>query len=256
MPFTYAYPRPSVTVDCVVFGIDASRRDGEDGDGDQVAEGTAPGCKVLLVQRRAEPHKGEWALPGGFVEVSDTGDQGEDLEAAARRELQEETGLVVDYLEQLYTFGAPRRDPRGRVISVAYYALVRSTDHQAHAGSDAADVRWFALPTAGARKPELAFDHGEVLAMAIGRLQAKVRYAPIGFNLLPPRFTLTELQRLYEAVLARGLDKRNFRKRILAMGILADAGRQQNVPHRAATLYRFDKRAYDRAVKQGFNFEI
>jgi 8-oxo-dGTP diphosphatase len=247
MTFTYPYPRPAVTVDCVVFGIEAAEPSGE---------GAALACKVLLVQRKADPHKGKWALPGGFVEVSDTGGQGEGLEAAARRELKEETGLVVDYLEQLYTFGAPRRDPRGRVISVAYYALVRSTDHHAHAGSDAADVRWFALPEDASPTPELAFDHREVLAMAIGRLQAKVRYAPIGFNLLSPRFTLSELQHLYEAVLQRDLDKRNFRKRVLAMGILAEAGRQQNVPHRAATLYRFDKRAYDRAVKQGLYFEV
>ncbi len=248
MTFSYPYPRPAVTVDCVVFGIEPSA----------TADGPPLACKVLLVQRKSDPYEGQWALPGGFVEVGDSDgshEQGEDLEAAARRELQEETGLVVDYLEQLYTFGAPGRDPRGRTISVAYYALVRSTDHPAHAGSDAADARWFALPT-GKHTPPLAFDHEDILAMAIGRLKTKVRYAPIGFNLLAPRFTLTELQHLYEAVLQRDLDKRNFRKRILAMGILAEAGVQQNVPHRAATLYRFDKRAYDRAIKQGLYFEI
>jgi 8-oxo-dGTP diphosphatase len=240
MSFTYTYPRPSVTVDCVVFGIEPS-------------EGGGFLCKVLLVQRRADPCKGMWALPGGFVEVSDTGNQGEDLEAAARRELHEETGLVVDYLEQLCTFGTPLRDPRGRVISVAYYALVRQADHVARAGSDAKDARWFPLTTL----PEaLAFDHQEILKVAVARLQSKVRYAPIGFTLLPAKFTLTELLRLYEAILDRALDKRNFRKRILSMEILAEAGQQHDVPHRAATLYRFDKRAYDRAKKQGFHFEL
>jgi 8-oxo-dGTP diphosphatase len=250
MTFTYAYPRPAVTVDCVVFGIEA--RAGE--------AGGRLDCKVLVIQRKGDPFRGRWALPGGFVEVSDSGNQGEDLEAAARRELEEETGLVVGYLEQLYTFGAPGRDPRGRTISVAYFALVRSTDHVTRAGSDAADARWIALPTSGhggsAEGTPLAFDHDEILRMAVLRLKTKVRYAPIGFNLLPPRFTLTDLQRLYEAVLGRELDKRNFRKRILAMGVLSEAGMQENVPHRAAALYRFDKRAYDRAVKQGFHFEI
>jgi 8-oxo-dGTP diphosphatase len=249
MSFTYSYPRPSVTVDCVVFGIEPSEA------------GFA--CKVLLVERRGDPCKGMWALPGGFVEVSDSGGQGEDLEAAARRELREETGLVVGYLEQLYTFGAPMRDSRGRVISVAYYALVRQADHVARAGSDAKAARWFALsslPGSPGGHPQtpgaLAFDHGEILEAAIARLRSKVRYAPIGFTLLPAKFTLTELQRLYEAILARDLDKRNFRKRILAMAILAEAGQQKDVPHRAATLYRFDKRAYDRATKQGFHFEL
>jgi len=248
MAFTYEYPRPQVTVDCVVFGI------GPDTEEEAAPESARLVCKVLLIQRKGEPHKGRWALPGGFVEVTDEGAQGADLEAAAHRELKGETGVEVDYLEQLYTFGAPGRDPRGRTITVAYYALVRSTDHVARAADDAAAVRW--LPLGGAAGFSFAFDHADVVRKATERLQAKVRYAPIGFNLLPPKFTLSELQHLYEAILLRDLDKRNFRKRILAMGILAEAGRQENVPHRAATLYRFDKRAYDRAVKQGFNFEV
>jgi 8-oxo-dGTP diphosphatase len=237
--FVYEYPRPSVTVDCVIFGFDAQA-----------------GLQLLLIRRALEPCRGMWALPGGFVQVSDKDDQGEDLEAAARRELEEETGARVSYLEQLYTFGAPGRDPRGRVISVAYMALVRAHDHQVVGGDDAAEAEWFSVPTLLAGKRPLAFDHDAIIRTGVARLQGKVRYAPIGFNLLGPTFTLSELQRLYEAVLLRPLDKRNFRRRILAMDVLAEAGQQENVPHRAAALYRFDKRAYDRAVREGFNFDI
>jgi 8-oxo-dGTP diphosphatase len=237
--FAYEFPRPSVTVDCVIFGFDAQA-----------------GLQLLLIRRRGKPYQGMWALPGGFVRVSDKGDRGEDLEAAARRELEEETGAKVSYLEQLYTFGAPGRDPRGRVISVAYMALVRAHDHHIVGSDDATEAEWFSVATLLAGKRPLAFDHDEIIRTAVGRLQAKVRYAPIGFSLLPPTFTLSELQRLYEAVLLRALDKRNFRRRILAMEVLADAGRQENVSHRAAALYRFDKRAYDRAVREGFNFEV
>lgn len=237
--FTYDFPRPSLTVDCVIFGF-----------GPQV------GLQILLIRRGVAPSQGMWALPGGFVRVSDKGDRGEDLEAAARRELEEETGAKVSYLEQLYTFGTPERDPRGRVISVAYMALVRAHDYRVVGRDDAAEAEWFPVATLLAGKRPLAFDHDEIIRMGVARLQAKVRYAPIGFSLLPPTFTLSELQSLYEAVLLRPLDKRNFRRRISAMEILADAGQQENVPHRAAALYRFDKRAYDRAVRDGFNFEV
>lgn len=237
--FSYDHPRPSVTVDCVIFGFDA-----------------AAGLQLLLIRRGLEPYQGMWALPGGFVRVADKNGQGEDLEAAARRELEEETGAKVSYLEQLYTFGAPGRDPRGRVISVAYMALVRANDHHVVGRDDAAAAEWFPVSTLLAGKRPLAFDHPEIIRTGVARLQAKLRYAPIGFSLLAPTFTLGELQGLYEAVLLRSLDKRNFRRRILAMGILAEAGQQENVPHRAAALYRFDKRAYDRAVREGFNFEV
>jgi 8-oxo-dGTP diphosphatase len=237
--FTYDHPRPSVTVDSVIFGFDPQS-----------------GLQLLLIRRAGAPYHGMWALPGGFVRVSDEGDQGEDLEAAARRELEEETGVKVSYLEQLYTFGKPGRDPRGRVMSVAYMALVRAHDHDVVGRDDAAEAEWFPVSTLLSGKRPLAFDHDEIIHMGVTRLQGKVRYAPIGFNLLARTFTLSELQSLYEAVLLRQLDKRNFRRRILAMGILASAGQQENVPHRAATLYRFDKRAYDRALRDGFNFEV
>jgi 8-oxo-dGTP diphosphatase len=249
MSFTYRYPRPALTVDCVVFGIGA---------GAGAAGAAHPELQVLLVERRDEPHKGGWALPGGFVEVSDDGGQGEALEAAAQRELAEETGLRVDYLEQLYTFGRPGRDPRGRVVSVAYYALVRSAG--VSAGSDARAAKWWPVSAlvqkSRGEAVALAFDHAEILQLAVARLRAKVRYAPVGFHLLPRHFALSELQKLYEAILMRELDRPNFRRRILAMGILAEVGQQENVPHRAATLYRFDRRAYDRAVREGFDFDV
>jgi 8-oxo-dGTP diphosphatase len=242
MPFAYSHARPALTVDCVVFGIGG---------------GSEPELQVLLVERRDEPFKGRWALPGGFVGVSDEGEQGEDLEAAARRELAEETGLRVEYLEQLYTFGRPGRDPRGRVVTIAYYALVRSSS--VSAGSDASAAQWWpitALSEKGGGAGPLAFDHREILRTAVARLRGKVRYAPVGFHLLPQHFTLSDLQKLYEAILMRKLDRPNFRRRMLAMGVLAEVGRQENVPHRAAALYRFDRRAYDRAVRGGFDFDV
>jgi 8-oxo-dGTP diphosphatase len=231
----YKYPRPSVTVDCVLFGINPKSD-----------------LSVLLIRRRDSPFQGAWALPGGFVNVSDTPPYGEGLEDAARRELEEETGAKVAHLEQLSTFGTPDRDPRGRVISVAYMGLVRTTDHVVQGGDDAAEAEWIAETDI----VTLAFDHKEILRVACERLAAKVRYAPIGFNLLPKEFTLSDLQRVYEAVLREPLDKRNFRSRILAMKILQEAGLQKGTRHRPGMLYRFDKRAYDTAVRDGFHFEI
>lgn len=229
MPFTYDYPRPAVTVDCVVFGLD---------DGD---------LKVLLIQRADKPFAGRWALPGGFVNMDET------LDAAARRELKEETGLSCDYLEQLFTFGEPGRDPRGRTITVAYYALIRRAEHRIQGGSDAKEAAWFSLH----ELPSLAFDHDKILESAHKRLRGKVRYQPIGFNLLPLKFTLTELQTMYEAILDRPLDKRNFRKKILSMGVLERLSEsQEGVAHRAARLYSFSKAKYADLVEHGFNFEI
>jgi 8-oxo-dGTP diphosphatase len=177
----------------------------------------------------------------------------EGLDEAARRELEEETGLTRLYLEQLYTFGAPKRDPRERIISVAYYALVKLDAQAVRAASDAKNVAWFPV----ADLPALAFDHEEILEVALRRLKAKIRYEPIGFELLAEKFPLSELQRLYETILEQPLDKRNFRKKILSMGLLADTEEiQQDVAHRAARLYRFDEVAYRRFKKAGFNFEI
>lgn len=229
MSHTYEYPRPSVTVDCVVFGLDEQD------------------LQVLLIQRGVPPFEGQWALPGGFVHMDET------LGEAAQRELREETGLERVFLEQLFTYGEVERDPRGRVISVAYFALVKLTDHRVMAATDAADVSWFSVWDT----PSLAFDHKEILTAAVERLKGKVRYQPLGFELLPKKFTLTQLQRVYETILERELDKRNFRKKILAMDLLIETDEvEKDVAHRAARLYRFDKRKYLRLAKEGFHFEI
>ena len=230
MPHTYQHPRPAVTVDCVVFGFDT--------EGD---------LKILLIQRDVEPFKNRWALPGGFVRLDET------LDDAALRELSEETGLRDVFLEQLYTFGAPDRDPRERVISVAHYALVALDGRTLSPTTDARSAAWFSL----ADLPSLAFDHEKILGTAVQRLKGKVRYQPIGFELLPAKFTLSQLQHLYETILERPLDKRNFRKKILSMGLLVELDEiQQDVAHRAARLYRFDESRYQRLLKKGFNFEI
>lgn len=229
MSYTYRYARPALTVDAVVFGLD---------EGD---------LKVLLIQRGLEPYLGAWALPGGFVGV------GESLDDAVRRELAEETGLENVFLEQLYTFGEPERDPREHVVSVAWYALVNLSDHRVRAASDAGDAAWFCIDDI----PPLAFDHQRVLTIAYERMRGKIRYQPIGFELLPEKFPLRMLQGVYEKILDRPLDKRNFRKKILGMDILEELAEiETDVSHRAARLYRFDEKAYDRKVKQGFNFEL
>jgi 8-oxo-dGTP diphosphatase len=229
MTHTYQYPRAALTVDCVVFGFD----DGE--------------LKVLLIQRALEPFKGRWALPGGFVRLDET------LDDAARRELAEEAGLTEVFLEQLYTFGAVDRDPRERVVTVAYYALVKLAAHETKAATDATDARWFSV----SQVPKLAFDHAGILATGLARLKAKVRYQPIGFELLPPKFTLSQLQHLYEAVLAAELDKRNFRKKVLSFGLLVPLKQTQMTGrHRPAQLFSFDAGRYGKLKKKGFNFEL
>lgn len=229
MPYSYAYPRAALTTDCVVFGLDD-----ED-------------LKVLLIQRDRAPFEGEWALPGGFPDI------GETMEDAARRELEEETGLTGIFLEQLYTFSEPDRDPREHVVTVAYFALTNLDLHIVKAASDARNVAWFEIND----MPKLAFDHDRIFSTAYIRLQGKIRYQPIGFELLPEKFTLSQMQKMYEKILARTLDKRNFRKKILKMGVLKELDEiQTDVAHRAARLYQFDKKRYDQMVQNGFNFEI
>lgn len=239
MPYCYDYPRPGLTVDCIIFGLDESNK-----------------LKVLLIERGHEPFIGQWALPGGFVDMN------EDLERAALRELEEETGVKDVFIEQLFTFGTPNRDPRGRVVSVAYFALVNLSEHPVKPSSDARNVHWFEIDSL----PTLAFDHEEIMEVAINRLRAKVRYQPIGFELLPEHFTLTQLQQLYETILGvkDTLNKRNFRTRILNMNVLREVGKQEGVAHRPAKLYCFDKMKYEELVKaryedlikRGVDFEI
>jgi len=206
------YPHPSLTVDVVVFSV-------------------LQDClQVLLIKRGKEPYRGSWALPGGFVEMD------ESLDDAALRELQEESGLSYAYLEQLYTYGEPERDPRGRVVSVAYFALApRDAAGLVHSGSDASHVCWY--PVDGL--PSLAFDHGEILAYALRRLRYKLEYSAVGFELLPEAFTLSEIQRVYEIILGEVLDKRNFRRRIQKAGIIEPIPEQRTGERRPAQLYRY-----------------
>ncbi len=219
----------AVAVDCVVFGLDD-----ED-------------LKVLLIVRDQAPFEGHWALPGGFVGRDET------LEQAARRELEEEAGLKRVYLEQFCAFDAIGRDPRGRVLSVAYYALVNVRDHRVRAATDARRAAWVAVKKA----PPLAFDHKTILRLALQRLKEKVRHQPTGFELLPPKFSLSQLRNLYETILERSLDKRNFRRKVLHLGFLDDTGEvETGVSHRAARLYQFNKSKYRRLVQEGVNFEL
>ena len=229
MPTTYTFPRAALTTDCVVFGLD---------DDD---------LKVLLIKRGLEPFKGKWALPGGFVRV------GEDLESSARRELEEETGLTNIFLEQLYTFGTPDRDPREHVVTVAWYALVNLIDHPPTAATDADEAAWFPFDDL----PTLAFDHQNILDTARERLRSKLRYTPVGFELLPQYFTLTNLQSLYERILGTPIDKRNFRKKLLKLNFLEETDKiEQGVAHRAARLYRFDRKKYNKLLRAGINLEL
>jgi 8-oxo-dGTP diphosphatase len=227
--YSYKYPHPAVTVDCVVFGLD---------EGD---------LKVLLIQRDLEPFAGTWALPGGFVKME------EDVEQAARRELVEETGVSNLYLEQLAAFGAPKRDPRERVITVAYFAIVKLLDHKVEADTDARNAAWFPVD----ELPALAFDHHDILDAALKRLQTKIRVEPLGFEFLPAKFTLTQVQRLYETILCEELDKRNFRKKILSTGLLVPLDEVEiDVAHRAAQLYTCNSNVYDLLRAKGYGFRI
>jgi 8-oxo-dGTP diphosphatase len=205
------YPRPSVTADVIIFTLR-----GND-------------LQVLLIRRKYSPFEGMWAIPGGFVGIS------ESLEEAARRELEEEAGVRDVYLEQLYTFGDPGRDPRGRVITVAYFALVPAAAISPRAGDDAAEARWWSV----VHLPPLAFDHVGILAYALKRLRYKLEYTAVGFELLPEVFTLSELQAAYEIILGEKLDKRNFRRKILRAEVIEETGQTRTGEGRPARLYRF-----------------
>ncbi|MBK8562907.1 MAG: NUDIX hydrolase [Saprospiraceae bacterium] len=203
---------------------------------------------VALVRRKYPPFEGHWALPGGFVL------ENESLEQAVWRELEEETGIKINYLEQLYTFGGPGRDPRHRVVSVAYFGLVRPSDFQIVAATDAAEVAWFDTK----ELPPLAFDHHHILDMALRRLRAKLTYEPIGLNLLDPQFPFGDLERLYMTILDQPIDRRNFRKKFMGFGILNE------LPTKAAPtdkgrpgkLYAFDVAQYHALKEKGFLFDI
>lgn len=203
--------------------------------------------KLLLIRRNIPPFEGEWALPGGQV-LPD-----ESLEAAVERELWEETGVRINYLEQLYTFGAPDRDPRNRVVSVAYFAMVNPNQFELAAATDAADARWCSV----AQLPPLAFDHADIAAYALQRLRAKLTYEPIGLNLLDQDFLFSDLEKLYETILDRKIDRRNFRKKFLSFGILTETTiRHSGQKGRPGALFRFDVKKYEALKKKGFLFEI
>lgn len=198
--------------------------------------------QLLLIRRKAEPFRNSWALPGGFVRDE------ESLEAAVERELKEEAGIRINYLEQLYTFGKPDRDPRFRTLSVAYYGLVNPSRFTLMADTDASDAQWFPVH----KLPRLAFDHKQIIRTALQRLQAKLSYEPVGFELLDAKFLFSDLEKLYATLLGKELDRRNFRKKIMALGVLEQLDEQrQDGPGRPASLYRFDKARYFDLKKKG-----
>lgn len=220
-----------LTVDGVVFGYDAK-----------------DGLSVLLIKRLIEPFKGQWAIPGGFVL------ENESLEAAVERELAEETGIKVNYLEQLYTFGKPDRDPRSRIVTVAYYGLVRRSKFELYASTDAEDAQWFNIQEI----PPLAFDHRTIFNYALERLRGKIAYEPIGFELMDEEFPLPELHRLYETLYGEKIDRRNFYKKILQLDILEDLNKLQSHEGRGrpSKLYQFNKEKYFALKAKGMVFEV
>jgi 8-oxo-dGTP diphosphatase len=219
-----------VAVDAVVFGYDAEE-----------------GVSVLLIKRKFEPFQKSWALPGGLVKEE------ESLEEAVRRELREESGIDVTYLEQLYSFGKPDRDPRNRVVSITYYGLVRPKDYQLSAQTDAEDVAWFNIH----KLPKLAFDHKQIVEMAIKRLRGKLAYEPVGFELLDKKFPFSDLEKLYQTLLDTELDRRNFKKRIMSYGFLEELNEtMQRSLGRPATLFQFNKKKYFELKEKGYNFDL
>jgi 8-oxo-dGTP diphosphatase len=215
-----------LTVDIVIFTIEQGA------------------LKVLLVKRGIEPFAGHYAIPGGFVL------ENESLDQAAMRELREETGVAEVYLEQLYSFGDPKRDPRGRVVTVAYYALISAEHSQLRAGSDAAAAAWFAVDAV----PDLAFDHPKILAYAVERLRNKLEYTTVGFQLLPEKFSLSELQEVYEAILGKKLDKRNFRRKLALLKILKPTSEYRRDGRKPARLYRFVAAKFEKLKDKGIVF--
>ncbi len=219
----------SITIDCVIFGFQ---------------DGT---LEILLVKHAHGIKKGEWALPGGWIKEQ------EGIDEAAHRLLTALTGVKNIYLEQLKAFGAPDRFPLGRVITIGYNALIKREDYDIKAGFTASEAKWFKINEI----PELIYDHNEIVDYSLKRLRRRVRQAPIGFNLLPEKFTLLQLMQLYEEILGVQLDKPNFRRKILRMKLLVDLHeKQRDVSHRAAKLYKFDNKIYRNLTEKGFSFEL
>lgn len=227
LKYHYKYPHPSVTTDCVIFGFDGTK------------------LNVLLIERGIEPFKGRWAFPGGFLKMDESAEEG------ARRELFEETGLKTAYIKQFHTFSAPDRDPRERVITIAYYALVKLSEVKG--GDDAAQARWFPIDEI----PGLAFDHDLILRRAMTELRKQIHFEPIGFELLPEKFTMRELQHLYEAILDVKFDRRNFYNKMLHVGLLQQLDETITMPNKKeAYLYRFCYDSYKEMKQKGFRLEF
>ena len=227
LKYHYKYPHPSVTTDCVIFGFDGVK------------------LKVLLIERGLGPFRGRWAFPGGFLKMDEAAEQG------ALRELEEETGLTGAYIKQFHTFTDPERDPRERVITIAYYALVRIRDVKG--GDDAARAQWFGLDEV----PALAFDHDRILRMAMQELRRQIHFEPIGFELLPEKFTMSALQHLYEAILDVKFDRRNFSKKMLHFGLLDQLEERAKVSQaRESILYTFNAERYNEMKHKGFQLEF
>ena len=219
----------NLSINCVVFGFE---------------KGT---LEVLLVKRDNHREKGKWALPGGFVIKN------EDIDQAAVRILDETSNVKNIYLEQVQTFGEVDRFPSRRVISIAYFALINPERHSLKPGIDTSDVQWYTVKST----PNMPFDHNKIFRSALIKLRKSIRYKPIGFELLPQKFTLTQFQNLYECIMDQKLDKRNFRKKLLSMNLLQKLDeQQQGVPHRAAQLFKFDIKTYKKLKKNGFSFEL
>jgi 8-oxo-dGTP diphosphatase len=220
-----------VAVDAVVFGYTSK-----------------DGLSLLLIKRDVEPFRNTWALPGGLV-LDD-----ESIEEAVERELQEETGVSINYLEQLYSFGLPNRDPRNRVVSIAYYGLVKPKQFKLRASTDANDAQWFSIN----QLPILAFDHNKIIEKAIGRLKSKLVYEPVGFELLSKKFPFSELEHLYSTVLDKPLDRRNFKKKIMKFGFLEEIDEKQILTGagRPGNLFKFNEKKYFQLKDKGINFEL
>ena len=227
LKYCYKYPHPAVTTDSVIFGFDGTK------------------LKVLLIERGQEPHKARWAFPGGFVRMDESCEEG------ALRELQEETNMSCSYMEQFRTYSNPNRDPRERVITVAYLALVKTQEVQA--GDDASKAQWFDINEI----PQLAFDHDVILRDALKHLRERIHFQPIGFELLPEKFTMRQLQNLYESILDVHFDRGNFSKKMLHFNILTPLDETvRPTPKREARLYRFNKESYDDLKQKGFRLEF
>lgn len=224
--YTYQYPHPAVTVDCAIFGFDGKS------------------LRILLIERGVEPFKGRWALPGGFVRMDET------VEEAAMRELQEETNVKGVYMSQLAVFSEVDRDPRERVITVAFYALVKPSDHDVIGGDDAARAMWFGID----EYPELVFDHEKILKAAFTQLQRNFRAGNVGLELFEDKFSISQLYTLHSLVTQRDIDRRNFYKKVTSFNYIEPTSeRMKETPHKPSQLFSIDRQTYDSEVRESFN---